>query len=69
MTGISNAFLASTPRHPFWLSVLDQFEQSWAVNEVHNNGKSAEEITGSFALHRAYQAWLVLTQATPRLGQ
>lgn len=59
---IPNAFLASTPGHPFWLTVLDHVSSAWELNEPTSDGKPArgrvEYITGPIVLQKAYNRWI-----------
>ena len=61
-SSIPNAFLSSTPRHPFWLAILQQVQEAWELNEITSNGKPARErpdcMTGPVALYRTYKRWL-----------
>lgn len=68
-SSIPKAFMASTPDHPFWHSVLQHVQQAWEMNEVTSDGRPArarvEYMTGPVVLHRAYYNWLSMAGEPP----
>eukprot|EP00877_Chromochloris_zofingiensis_P001515 jgi/Chrzof1/11364/Cz05g34040.t1 len=55
---IPNAFMASVPRHPFWLMMLDMIQANWDSQE------GPELITGPVALKRTVEEMWVPSNGT-----